>query len=105
MVMKSLVALVGTKHRGREAMDCLAALPNGEPLILIREPDNAFDSRAVQVWARGVHIGFLKKEQNAEVSARLDATIAKAELPPKAVSMPAKLAIDGSKWPLVEVES
>lgn len=103
--MKTLVALVGTKHRGREAMDCLAALPNGEPLTLVREPDNKFDPRAVMVFARNVHIGFIKKEQNAEIAALLDRAIAKLGLDAKAVSMPAKLAVDGGRWPLVEVET
>ena len=102
--MKSLVALVGMKHRGREVMDLVAGLPNGEPLTLVRKIGNKFDHRAVQVWARGVHVGFVKREQNAEISARLDAAIARLGMDVKGVSMPAKLAIDGGKWPLIEIE-
>ena len=47
--MKILVALVGTKFRGPEMVALLASLPQGEPLALLREPDNKFDSAAVQV--------------------------------------------------------
>ena len=102
--MKALVALVGTKFRGREAMDLLAALPNGEPLILIREPANPVDPRCVQVWARGVHIGYVKKEQNAAIAAKIDAAISRLAMDAKAVTMPAELAVDGGKWPLIEIE-
>lgn len=99
--MKSLVALVGTKFRGREAIDMLAALPQGEPLTLIREPTNQFDPRCVQIWARGVHIGFIKKEQNKAISAKMDrARLDSSE----AVSFAGKLAIDGGAQPMVELE-
>lgn len=101
---KMLVALVGTKHRGREAINLLAALPQGEPLTLIREPDNRFDPNCVQVWARGVHLGFVKATQVRPIAHRLDAAIERANLPAKAVTMAGKLAIDGGKQPMVEIE-
>lgn len=96
--MTNLVALVGTKYRGREAMEMLASLPVGTALVLKRDPANAHDPQCVEVWARGVHIGFLKKEQNGPVSARMDAAEAVVWLDR------AKLAIDGGKWPMVEIE-
>jgi hypothetical protein len=100
---KSLVALVGTKFRGRAAMDMLASLSNGAPLILKRDPDNEFDPRCVEVWAGGVHIGFIKKEQNAGISARMDSAAAD-RVNVRSLDMPAKLAIDGGKQPMVEID-
>lgn len=97
---KSLVALVGTKFRGREAMDMLASLPQGEPLTLVREPTNEFDPRCIQVWARGVHIGFVKKEQNKAIAERMDAERAGSAKP---FTVTAKLAIDGGKQPMIEI--
>jgi hypothetical protein len=92
--MKSLIALVGMKHRGTEAL--VASLPQGEPLTLIREPNNQFDPNAVQVWARGTHVGYLKSNQVLPVTLAMD----RAEQPERV----AKLAIDGGKWPMCEVE-
>lgn len=102
--MKTLVALVGTKHRGRAAMDMLASLPNGEPLFLIREPTNEFDHRAVQVWARGMLIGFVKGSQNKEISARMDSIARTVDVAVTSLRTPAKLAIDGGKQPMVEID-
>jgi hypothetical protein len=98
---KSLVALVGTKFRGREAMDVLASLPNGEPLALIREPTNQYDPRCVQVWARDVHIGFLKKDQNQKISHRMDQNPDFRAAMSSGLSC--KLAIDGGRQPMVEI--
>lgn len=96
--MKHLIALVGMKHRGTEAL--VASLPQGEPLVLKREPDNKFDPRAVQVWARGQHVGYLKASQNAPIALAMDDALLDF-----VAEMPAKLAIDGGRWPMAEVET
>lgn len=64
-------ALVGMKHQGAEAL--VASLPPDEPLVLVREPDNRFDRNAVQVWARGQHVGYVPKTQNAVLAQFIDA--------------------------------
>jgi len=97
--MKALVALVGMKHRGTEKL--IASLPQGEPLTLVREPTNRYDPNAVQVFARGEHVGYVKGSQNRSIAARMDRARADSG---EAVSWPAKLAIDGGKWPMVEIE-
>jgi HIRAN domain-containing protein len=97
---KTLVALVGTKYRGAEAEATLASLPQGEPLALVREPTNRFDPAAVQVWARGVQIGFLKSSQVRAVAWKMDRKL--AEDP--AATFQGKLAIDGGRQPMVEIE-
>jgi hypothetical protein len=100
--MKTLVALVGTKFRGEEMMALLASLPQGEPLALLREPDNKFDSAAVQVWARDKHLGYVKGSQNRQLAARMDRDEAfKAAM---SSGLRCKLAIDGGKQPMVEIE-
>lgn len=103
--MKALVALVGTKFRGEEMMALLASLPQGEPLVLVREPGNKFDSNAVQVWARGHHVGYVKSSQNKALALAMDR--AALEVPGGAArpayAKPAKLAIDGGRQPMVEI--
>lgn len=103
---KSLYALVGMKHRGTEAL--VASLPQGEPLTLLREPSNAHDRNAVQVWARGKLLGYVKGSQVAPLAARMDAAASTQNRPlPAGVHFtpptPARLAIDGGRWPMVEV--
>ena len=94
--------MVGMKHRGTEAL--VASLPQGEPLTLIREPDNKFDPNAVQVWAQTadgpVHIGYVRASQVRPLAMAMDALA-----PPLGkLILLAKLAIDGGRWPLVELE-
>lgn len=96
--MKTLVALVGMKHRGTEAL--VASLPQGEPLTLIRERHNDFDPNAVQVWARDQHIGYLRATQVRPIAMAMDAALERST-----TSFAAKLAIDGGKWPLVEIDT
>lgn len=98
--MKTLVALVGMKHRGTEAL--VASLPAGEPLILIRERDNPYDSNAVQVWARDQHVGYIKASQVIPIAQEMDKIW--LEISPMTVRRKAKFAIDGGRWPMVEVE-
>jgi hypothetical protein len=101
--VKSLVALVGTKYRGKEMLDLLASLPSGEPLFLRRDPDNEYDPNAVQVWARGHHIGFIPKSQNGPIAAAMD-KMAAGRVNVRSLEMPAKLAIDGGQQPMIELE-
>jgi HIRAN domain len=88
-----LYAIVGMKFRGTEGL--VAALPNGEPLELKREPENEADVRAVQVWARGQHVGYIRAAQNAKLAHALDT----------GAKFIARLhRSDPKRWPLVEVE-
>ncbi len=96
--MKYLLALVGMKHRGTEKL--VASLPQGEALLLIRDASTKFDPNAVQVWARGEHVGFLKASQVFPIARALDTQISLGHGP----QIPATLAIDGGRWPMVEIE-
>lgn len=105
--MKSLYALVGMKHRGTE--EVVAALPQGEPLTLRREPSNPYDKFAVQVWARGQHVGYVKASQVRPVALAMDTKIGAAlaaygDASRDEIRFTATLAIDGGRWPMVEVD-
>jgi hypothetical protein len=103
--MKTLVALVGTKYRGPEMVALLASLPQGEPLTLVREPGNRFDPNAIQVWARGQHLGYVKGNQNRDLAKAMDdARIKTVGGAPGAFPWPVSLAIDGGKQPMVEID-
>lgn len=100
---KSLVALVGMKHRGTESL--VASLPQGEPLTLIRETDNKYDRFAVQVWARDAHVGYIKSTQVRPIAMAMDRAIEMQALSRGGGGvLPAKLAIDGGPWPMVEID-
>lgn len=68
--MKAIYSIVGVQYR--EAADFVASLPSGEPLKLVREPDNAFDQNAVQVWAQDRHIGFISAKQAKPLARKMD---------------------------------
>lgn len=104
---KSLYALVGMKHRGTEAL--VASLPQGEPLTLLRERNNRYDPFAIQVWARGQHVGYVKATQVRPLALAMDREAGSVldysqvnEV--KSNSPRARLAIDGGKWPMIELE-
>lgn len=65
--------LVGSKFRGRDAVNAAIALREGDLIRLKREPDNQYDGNAVACEFRGMHIGYLPSKQNAEIAAALDA--------------------------------
>ena len=80
------IVIVGTKHRGAEAMAALGALAKGAPVVLRREPDNQYDPGAVACYAGAVHIGYLPRAQYGEIQAAMDAGLAvAAELTAEAI--------------------
>lgn len=93
---KSLSAITGMKHRGTEAL--VASLPEGEPLRLVREPENPYDPNAVQVWARGQHVAYIKATQARAIAHEMD--LAKVT---ERVGKLSKSA--GRGWPMVELDS
>lgn len=44
----------------------------GDPLTLVREPDNPYDARAVRVEWRGHKLGYLPRVENAAASQLMD---------------------------------
>jgi hypothetical protein len=56
-------------HRGESVWSDLKV---GEGVMLVREPDNAFDSRAVRVDWQGNKLGYVPRIDNAAISHLLD---------------------------------
>jgi CpXC protein/HIRAN domain len=56
-------------HEGPRLIDRLTA---GDPLRLVREPDNPHDPRAVAIYNQDDRIGYVPRERNREIADRLD---------------------------------
>ncbi len=83
--------MVGMHYR--QAAQFVESLPKGEELMLKRDRNNAHDPWAVQVWARGRHVAFVKATEVRSLAQRMD--LAKQDL------RPGRLAFDCG-WPVVE---
>lgn len=73
-MIEVMTALMGVNFRGKPAIERVKELTIGERLTLAAEPDNAYDSNAVQVWTEDeepMFIGYMSKECNAETSEHL----------------------------------
>lgn len=56
-------------YAGRESWDAMKA---GDVLVLVREPDNPHDPRAVRVEWRGRKLGYLPRAENRAVAEEMD---------------------------------
>ena len=66
-----LTRVVGCRYAGR--LDVLEDVAVGDPVLLIREPDNQFDSNAIRVATRkGETLGYLRRTIAKRLSARLE---------------------------------
>ena len=96
MMKPTLLALVGMHHRGTEQV--VAAMPDGSPLVIVRDRENQFDRCAIQVWNidsdGGKHLGFIKKTQNVSLAYRMDAGVRFSAVLRRS---------EGREWPMVEV--
>ena len=62
--------LAGFRHY--EAPGVWRDVREGDPLKLVREPDNPYDANAVRVEWRGRKLGYLARRDNAAVARQLD---------------------------------
>lgn len=44
----------------------------GDPLMLVREPDNPHDAKAVRVEWRGQKLGYVPRRENADIARLMD---------------------------------
>ncbi len=59
---------------GAHRQDIIAKLKEGEPIFLVREPNNPHDPNAVALFTEGDRdIGYLPRDWAAEIAERLDA--------------------------------
>lgn len=56
-------------HEGEDLWPLMA---KGDPLTLIREPDNQYDKRAVRVEWQGHKLGYVPRKENTTISQMLD---------------------------------
>lgn len=63
--------LAGFRYYAGEAL--WGKLHEGDPLSLVREPDNTHDANAVRVEWQGQKLGYLPRAQNQAVAAAMDA--------------------------------
>ena len=63
--------IVGTRFRGLDAVAALAGLAKGDVIELRAEPDNPHDAFAVACHAGGVHLGYVPRSHNAQLTKAL----------------------------------
>lgn len=66
--------LNGVNFRPQEARALVAGLEEGEELVLVREPGNAYDTNAIKVLhpENEIHLGYIEKDIAAELAPRMD---------------------------------
>jgi len=62
--------VAGVSFEGRQ--DVLGGLRPGDPLALVRQPDNAHDVNAIAVMRGALHIGFLNKQMARRLAPKFD---------------------------------
>lgn len=68
---KGLYTIVGTNHvPGGFAR--LAALPDRAPLMLVRQPDNAFDKNAIRVRTGVLDLGYIARNEAEHLAGYID---------------------------------
>lgn len=85
-------SIVGMQFRNAEAV--VKALADGEPVTLIREPSNPFDTNAIQVWVDGKHVGYIPKKENHALAVSMDKD---------GKDITGKFARKNDEWPAVEI--
>jgi HIRAN domain len=63
-------SIVGQKHLGLDSH--LVGILPGTPVVLVREPTNAYDPNAVQVWIDGKRVGYIPKADAAKLAPVID---------------------------------
>jgi hypothetical protein len=63
-------------YRYHEAAAVREQLRVGEPLELLREPDNPYDANAVRIEWRGRRLGYVPRRENAALAWALDRGLA-----------------------------
>lgn len=71
--MEIIVTLAGANFRPKEAKDVIKTqLEVGGMVHLVRDRDNAYDERAIQIHYNDVFIGYVPKADNLLLSQKMD---------------------------------
>lgn len=68
--MKITYSLVGMNHQKTE--DIVKALQVGDELLLVREPQNAYDKNAIAVWAGNRRVAYIPSKTNGRLAKIID---------------------------------
>lgn len=103
--MRKTYSIVAQKHCGKDPY--LPGLTTGEEAFLVREPTNAYDPNAIQVWIRGERVGYIPKKDNAVLCQFIDQSgemmaMDSAAPPAKAVKA-TFIRSKNSAYPMIEV--
>lgn len=109
--MPNRYSIVGTQFTGIPE-SFVAALAPGTDVLLVREPENPIDPRAVAVYVENKRIGYIPKKQNGIISQRIDDVgttpppgFAFDSARPAPKTIPAKFVRSpNSGFPMVEVQ-
>lgn len=61
------VVVAGIEYRKEQARSVLKELNEGDTVELIPEPENSYDSHAVKVCVKGIHVGYIPRYLSKEV--------------------------------------
>lgn len=73
MTVSIPTVIVGASFRGPQAKIAVAAMHPGDEVQLVREADNPHDKLAVACHYEGEHVGYIPRQANPLIAARLDA--------------------------------
>ena len=85
-------SIVGMQFRGTEAV--VKATEIGAAVKLVREPTNAYDTNAIQVWIDDKLVGYIPKKENHALAASMDKD---------GKDITGKFARKNDGWPAVEI--
>ncbi len=102
--MKVIYALVATKFRGQRAIEIVRSLKHGDPVTLMREPENPHDPNAVAVWAQDHHCGFVPAAQSKKLAPFIDANGAPPLEGQTGCTFNARFVVTADRHPMIEVE-
>lgn len=65
-------SIVGQKHLDLDPY--LQGILHGTPAVLVRDPENKVDPRAIMVWIDGKHVGYIPMKTNKTLTEMIDET-------------------------------
>lgn len=104
--MSKTYSIVAQKHAGHDDPYLPGFIP-GDEALLVREPTNGFDPNAIQVWIRGVRVGYIPRKDNTVLCQFIDQSgeemAMDANLAPTKALRAKFVRSPNSGYPMVEV--
>lgn len=66
-------ALMGANFRGPDVVNHVKGMSVNDEVTFVREPENAYDSNAIQIHHGGIFIGFVERGLAEELAPLIDA--------------------------------